>query len=136
MDYSGIRVFDLLKSKMDYLGQRQAVLARSVSMIDTPGFKGQDLEPFKFGAEAASFADHVSMRVTSPMHQQAGGSSSSGKTYKGIEPRSGYELKPVGNSVSAEDYMMKINETAMDYQAATNLYGKVHNMFKTAIGNR
>ncbi len=136
MDYSGIRVFDLLKSKMDYLGQRQAVLARSISMIDTPAFKGQDLEPFKFKTEAASFADEVSMRITSPRHQQSGGATSSGTSYKAIQTRDSFETKPVGNSVTAEDYMMKINETAMDYQAATNLYGKVHNMFKTAIGNR
>ena len=136
MDYAGVGLYGLLKEKMNYLGQRQAVLARGLSMIDTPGYEAQDLKPFAYSGSAASFANELQMRITSSSHQSLGGTASGGKSYKPVTVKNPAETKPVKNTVTVEDQMMKINETAMDYTTATNLYGKMNMMFKTAIGAR
>ena len=48
MDLSSIGILKLISKKMDWLGQRQEVLAQNVANADTPKFKPDDLTPFTF----------------------------------------------------------------------------------------
>ena len=41
---------------------------------------------------------------------------------------------PTGNVVSLEQEMIKLSDTQLQYQTATNLYQKAVNMFRTALG--
>ena len=43
---------------------------------------------------------------------------------------------PTGNVVSVEQEMIKLSDTQIQYQTATNLYQKAVNMFRTALGGR
>jgi flagellar basal-body rod protein FlgB len=43
---------------------------------------------------------------------------------------------PNGNVVSIEQEMIKLSDTQIQYQTATNLYQKAVNMFRTALGGR
>ena len=42
---------------------------------------------------------------------------------------------PTGNVVSVEQEMIKLSDTQIQYQTATNLYSKAVNMFRTALGS-
>ena len=42
MDLSSMGVFKLMAKKMDWLTQRQEVLAQNVANVDTPKFKPDD----------------------------------------------------------------------------------------------
>lgn len=39
-------IMSLMKDKLAYLGQRQAVLAQNVANANTPGYKAKELAPF------------------------------------------------------------------------------------------
>jgi flagellar basal-body rod protein FlgB len=43
---------------------------------------------------------------------------------------------PSGNVVSLEQEMIKLSDTQIQYQTATNLYQKAVNMFRTALGGQ
>ena len=47
-----------------------------------------------------------------------------------------YEVNPDGNSVVMEEQLMKVSETQVDYQLATNIYHKHMRMFRTALGTQ
>jgi flagellar basal-body rod protein FlgB len=53
-----------------------------------------------------------------------------------MENRGGFETTPRGNAVVLEDEMLKVAQTQMDHQAATQLYSKSIGLIKTALGRR
>lgn len=56
---------------------------------------------------------------------------SSGQSVQRIRPR---ERAPDGNSVSMEDQLTKVADTAGTQELVANLYRKYHGMFRTALG--
>lgn len=132
MSLTDITLFSLMKNKMEYLSERQAVLAQNVANIDTPGFQAHDIEKPNFDALVNPLMNKIQMRLTSPMHKQGG--SDKGPTYKEITRDSTYELNFNKNNITLEEEMKKLSETQTDYQTVTNLYRKTTEMFKTALG--
>ena len=55
-------------------------------------------------------------------------------TYAVTETRRPYETAPSGNSVVLEEQLIKVAETATNYQITTGLYSKYLQMFRIAIG--
>ena len=49
MSLNQLPLFGLLRDNMQWLGQRQAVLAENVANADTPGYRARDLVPQDFG---------------------------------------------------------------------------------------
>jgi flagellar basal-body rod protein FlgB len=149
MPISGIPLFSMLRTKMQWHQERQRLLAENVSNADTPKFKPRDLAPLKFdgrtpgawapgagvpGAGAPSAGGAVTLARTDPGHLGASGAGSAAQFQpdrKGI-----FEVRPAGNAVTLEDEMMKVAANQMDYQAATTLYGRSLGLIKTAIGKR
>ncbi len=133
MDYSNINLFYLMKTKMAYLSERQDILARNIANIDTPGYKPKDLRKLDFKRLARVESRRLKLRATDPSHVP------DPKRYRGDfrseDMRKTYETTPVENAVVLEEQMMKVAETQMQYQTVTNMYQKMRDMFKTAIGN-
>jgi flagellar basal-body rod protein FlgB len=132
MDFSNLGLFKLITSRIDWLSQRQEVLAGNIANADTPGYRPLDLNPF---------SDHLS---------RAGGSSPGmAATHVGhLQPQPGratqssgtdriddiYEASPTGNEVILEQQLIRVSETAMQHQLALNLYRKHAGMIRTALG--
>lgn len=135
MDFSKINLFQMMNVKMDYANQRQAVLAKNLANIDTPGFQAQDLRKLDFGHLADSVANRLDMRATSPMHFNQGRRAKTGP-YKVEESRETDETKPVKNSIVLEEQMMKVAQNQLDYQMTTQLYRKMTDIFKLTVSNR
>jgi flagellar basal-body rod protein FlgB len=123
----------LIANKMSYLTERQVVLSQNVANADTPGYKPRDLVPFSFKDELEKIqkGSSVTARITQPQHivpaSQSGGKvvSKAGRDY---------DTLPDGNSVVIENQMMKVSETASEYQTMTGLYRKITSLFRMAIG--
>lgn len=131
MDYSGISLFTIMKTKMDYLSQRQAVLAQNIANADTPGYKAKDITApdFKKLVDAGS---KLRLSATNGKHIQSGGA---GSDFKLIKRPMTNELNPNGNNVAIEDEISQVAQNQAEYQKVLNLYSKAISMFKTAIGN-
>ncbi len=131
MSFLSTGLFGLMKDKMAYLGQRQAVLAQNVANADTPGYKAMDLAPFTFGDALKRAGSSGTMSVTDARHiipaSMAGVNSSSRKM-------GSFEVLPSGNEVDLEQQAMEVSKTAIDYQTILAIYHKVTMMFRTALG--
>jgi flagellar basal-body rod protein FlgB len=136
MDLNRIPLFSLLAQKMNWLGERQKVLAQNVANADTPGYAPRDLAAFDFKAAAhaagmkrGAAAGRIAAAGTDPRHLAAGGASAGPATVK-AKPG---ETTLSGNHVSVDSELMKSADTAMDYQLVAGLYRKQLQMLRAVL---
>lgn len=134
MDQNNLQLFNLAKQKMIYLGERQAVISHNIANADTPRFKAKDVTQPDFRAMLAGTAAHtVSLKTTHPGHMTMGGGQ--GLQYKVAIDENAFETSPDGNSVQIDEQMIKMNDTALDYQMSTSVYKKVNDMIRLSLGS-
>ena len=129
MDFSKLALFSAMSKRMNWLSERQQVLAQNIANADTPGYGAQDLKDSQFSEVLRSAGSRLTMAATAQGH--IGGANSAKPV---VEKSADSEKKTTGNSVVLEDQMMKVSKTAMDFQLTTNLYRKHLGMIKTALG--
>lgn len=132
MDFSQLSFFRLVGQRLDYLTQRQAVLAENVANADTPGYRPNDLEPFAEQVVRAARASSLPMARTHPGHVQASGGRP--EPAEAGSMRDAYEVSPSGNEVVIEQQMIAVTQNAMDHQLALNLYRKQAGLIRLALG--
>ncbi len=119
-------LFTLAQQRLEYLSQRQTVLAQNVANTDTPDYVARDLPPF-----AAAMADAAgTMRRTSP--RQFTGAGVSAGDARHIRP---VAQQPDGNAVPLDTEIKDIAATASDQQLVTTIYMKYVAMFQLALGH-
>jgi len=128
MDLNRLPLFSLLAQKMNWLGERQKVLAQNVANADTPNYRPLDLVTPKFQMGTPGPAP-VQLARTDPGHLAG----LSGSTDFSNNPNQ-YQVRPAGNAVNLEDEMMKVAANQMDYQAATQLYARSLGLLRSALG--
>lgn len=136
MDLGNLGLFRMMNRKMNWLTQRQEVLAENVANADTPNYKSRDIVPFDFKT-ALRDMHRMGMARTQAGHIASGKSDETRSSDAGMrinKDRKPFETSPSRNGVVLEDQMNKIAETGMDYHTITNLYRKHVGMIKTAIG--
>ncbi len=126
-------LFDVIARKMDWLSQRQKVLAANVANADTPGFAPRDLREGPFERMVRGQLAVVQPRRTDAQHLTPAGAGGKGEARE-FEPRERYETAPSGNAVVLEEQLVKVQQTQVDYQTMTNLYSKHLRMYATALG--
>ena len=136
MDFAAIPLFNIMKTKLSFLSERQSLLAQNIANADTPGYKAKDVSAPDFSkilaGTSSQSAQNLPLTVTHAGHilpQMPGGG------MKIIERKKTDELNPDGNNVVIEEEMSKIASNQGEYTMALNLYSKTLSMFKTAIGN-
>ncbi|MCB9948877.1 MAG: flagellar basal body rod protein FlgB [Rhodospirillaceae bacterium] len=130
MDLNQFGTFRMIAGRLDWLSQRQVVLAQNIANADTPGYQAQDIQPF---------ADVVARTMPgqlTPAQTQAGHmAGTSGTPGARVSPlRSPYEVSPSGNTVVLEQQLMQLTDTAAQHRLALNLYRKHVGMIKMALG--
>jgi flagellar basal-body rod protein FlgB len=131
MNISKLPLFSLISQRIGWLTERQKVLAENVANADTPHYKARDLKPMDFAAAAGAAGARMAPAATDPRHIDARtGGGTKGAPVKDNKA----EATLSGNTVSLESEMMKVAETAMDYQLVTNLYRKQIGLIKAVIG--
>lgn len=127
--------FSLSSQKMDYLSQRETVLAGNIANADTPDFKPSDMAK-SFEAELQNSQKGgqngaLALAVTQAQHLT--GTRNGSGTY-GTQPmKNVYEVKPSGNAVVLEQQLLYQSDTNAQYQVASTLYKKFMGFLKTAL---
>ena len=127
----GFSIFDAVARRMDWLGQRQRVLAQNVANADTPDYKPHDLVE-------QSFAQAVRKAARLPATAKTNAAHIDTSVYRGRDPdadeqRQRYETAPSGNAVVLEEQLVKVQETQLQYGALTSLYSKHVSFFRMAL---
>ena len=126
------RIFSLLGNRMEWLGQRQKVLAQNIANADSPSYRAQDLTPLDF-KRTVQQVTKLPVAVTEGNHL----SGILPKTDYRVDEKSQkdvYEASPNGNGVVLEEQMIAVQDTKLQYDLALNLYNKQIAMFRTALG--
>jgi flagellar basal-body rod protein FlgB len=122
-------------AKMDYLNQRQSVIAQNIANADTPGYRPKDMEKEDFSTVLGSLGGGKNVTVVSTndkhLPNAQGALSADAEKQKKV-----YEVAPVGNSVIIEEQLMHSGQTMTDYNMMLNLYQKQVSMFRIALGTR
>lgn len=134
MDYSNLALINMMQTRMMYLGDRQNLLSQNIANIDTPGYRAKDLQALDFKRMVKNSGPRrVALKRTDADHI---GSVSPAESMFPMEHRPHtFDTKPVKNDVNAEEQMMKVQQTAIEYQTTTDLYKKTVAMLRTSIGN-
>lgn len=130
MDLTRLPMFGMIARRMDWLSQRQTVLSQNVANADTPNYQPRDLRKLDFRAELRGQQSRLAPSTTATDHQVSR-----------LIPGPNREEKPrpsettlSGNAVNLDTELMKVADTAMDYQMTTNLYRRQLAMLRSAIG--
>ncbi len=134
-------LFSLLSEKMEYLTQRQGVIAQNIAQANTPNYKPKDIISFdevlqkthmSNGSSSVSANGGFQLATTNPKHVMGniGGSG----LYKTSKQSDVYEVKPSGNAVVLEQQMSQMSDTTAQYQMMTSLYKKTLGLIRTALG--
>ena len=133
MELTNLPVFGLIRQRMNWLNQRQEVIAQNVANADTPDYPSRDLKAFDFKnviRQNRPKTQRVAVNLTKPTHIPGSQGQNSG-TFKEIDARRPYETAPDGNQVVLEEQMIKMNETVTNHSLITQIYRKQLAMFKT-----
>jgi flagellar basal-body rod protein FlgB len=130
MDLDKIPLFKAMGRRMQYLSERQQVLAENVANADTPSYRARDLKQPSFADLVGGSTSRLALAATQPNHLAPVGGTAQFRP----EVDRNAEISPSGNSVGLEDQMLKVSGTANDYQVTTSLYRQHIAMLKTVLG--
>ena len=125
-------IFAVLGKRMDWLSQRQQVLAENVANADTPNYEPRDLDEAEFGRILRNQLSPMAPKATHATHLR--GTVQRGGPANSTRQKDPYETSPSGNAVILEEQLIKVTKTQSDYQTIVNLYRKHMDMVRTALG--
>ena len=135
MAVGDLKLFSMLRSKMQWHQARQKVLAENVANADSPGYQAKDLRKFEVDRMAKPHqTGGLETRLTNAHHLKGRAIFPDGSLVgKKVD---GFEITPDGNQVVLEEQMMKVTSNQMDYQAASELYKKGLGIIRMAARRR
>lgn len=133
MDFDKLAIFRMARMRMDWLAQRQKVLAQNIANADTPGYRAKDVRELNFKRMALDAVDTTpKTAVTNPAHV-SGGLPHVGP-YREVTERRTFETSIDGNPIVLEEQMEKMSRSRSSYSLALSLIKKNITMLNTALG--
>lgn len=136
MTTENLALFQALGAKMDYLNQKQRIIAQNIANANTPGYQPKTLKELDFDAVLKAVESNngaVRMERTNAGHMPA---ANKAVVPKPTEQRATYEVTPDGNAVIMEEQLINSQKNQMDYNMMANLYQKHVSMIKIALGKQ
>ncbi|WP_310541759.1 flagellar biosynthesis protein FlgB [Phenylobacterium sp.] len=132
MNLAEIPLFQMLKGRLGYLGERQKVIAQNVANTSTAGYVAQDLKAFSFSSKVQAGGGATTMAATSAGHLRPPNERRGlGAAYKPVKtPTSETTLN--GNTVVLEEEMIKMGDARTNYDAAIGFYQKSLGLMRMA----
>ncbi|TAN76266.1 MAG: flagellar basal body rod protein FlgB [Magnetospirillum sp.] len=132
--YEDLGIFRMAKAQMDWVAQRQEVLAGNIANANTPRYLPKDLKPLNFKEVlSSSTAQPVTAAATNPMHVVP---EMGPDPFRAVTQRKTYESTPDGNAVIMEEQMAKLGEANNAFNTSAALFQKYQKMIRTAMGTR
>ena len=122
-------IFTLATQHLEWLSNRQAVVARNVANANTPGYRAQDVQPFSSLVENGGNTGTFSLSTTDPAHMSADAHSDAAT--RAVEGNS-WEITHSGNSVTLEQELIKASDIHRSYSLDTALTRSFHQMLNMA----
>jgi len=116
---------------LDGLAVRQRVISSNVANIDTPGFKGAEVNFETRLKQALGRRDTLTMTTTDAAHLSADGLSMDEVVQ--VVPTNNTTLRNDGNNVDIDREMAKLAETSIAYDALSQLMASKLALWKTII---
>ena len=132
MSFNNITLFATARKRLDWLTQRQEVLAQNIANSDTPKYRASDLKRYKFHEILRRESMQLNMSASEGQHLL--GQRKRLRDFAEHKERSPYETAPNGNSVVLEEQMAKVNESQINHLFTTNIYKKHIKLFMMALG--
>lgn len=123
-------VSNALTQRMNFLVQRQGIVASNIANANTPGYISKDLLADPTGSSKP--ANSFNMAMTRAMHMNNGNAPAMAGTVK----EDTRFIQHNGNSVRLDEEMLKMTDTQLNYRMMTELYSKQVAMQKMALGQR
>lgn len=130
-------IFQLMKARMNMLGQRQKTIAENVANVSTPGFVPKDVDEKSFARTMEGIAHQsnggaarLQMAATQPGHITA--PPAGGGAGVRFVSRPDSETTLDGNKVVVEEQMMKVAETRTEFETMVGLYQKSLGLLRIA----
>lgn len=117
----------LAGQRLQWLEERQQVLAKNIANANTPGYQPSDLASFARHLQRAGGGGAGLVR-TDQRHLASSGSDGA------IRERGKVERSPDGNGVALDVQAMKVAETDQAHALALNLHRSWVGMFRAALG--
>ena len=117
-------IFALAEQKLEWIDQRQRVLAQNIANADTPSYRARDLSPF----EKLLGAPPVTPMVTNAMHLPGRVSEAS------LAIATSSESAPDGNAVNVENELTKVARDETDSALVGNLWKSYMGLYLNALG--
>lgn len=138
MNLKNVSLFSSLGQKLEWLSERQKVLAQNIANANTPGYKPRDLKKVSFSTHLEQYDKSSSKLVMArDDNEHMGANGSGGGSFEIREETSSFsETTPDGNAVNLADEMTKMADTQMDYSMAINIYKRHIGMIRMALGKR
>ena len=130
-------LFQLLSSRLRWLGERQSVLGQNLANADTPDYQPKDLRPrdfARFVEAVGGTPGRLGLVATDPDHLPPASVAPASPLAR--DQATTFEVAPNGNAVILEEQMAKVAETALDHRLTSNLYRKYLGMMRTALGRQ
>ncbi len=115
-------LFSAVKKRLDWLTQRQEVIAQNVANADTPEYRARDLRPFEFRELIRRESAQLNLDITSS--DDIGGQRRRIVDFNSEETRRPFETNPDDNSVILEEQLGKMGEVQINHKATVQLYRK------------
>lgn len=135
MDLENLTLFRMTKTRLDWLAQRQKVLAQNIANANTPEYKARDLRELDFNREIRAVMEPSVQATTTHAAHSTGTLPQRGPFYVDSN-QDPYEVSIDGNRVVLEEQMAKVGSNKGQYELALNLFKKNVSMLKTALGKQ
>jgi flagellar basal-body rod protein FlgB len=125
--HHSLDLFQTAYAMAQHAGARQAVVARNIANADTPGYKAQQVAPFKDVVDGSALGE---VRTTRPGHMT---SPSQGPATVTVTA-SNSEPSPNGNTVSLEEELMNSIAVSREHNRALTIYRHTMTILRTSMG--
>lgn len=127
MDPTRIALFDLAEKRLNWTAQRQNVLAANIANVNTPGYRGRDVQSFD---QLLAGGGDLAPVQTQPAHLS--GTRPTGLAPQTRDPQTTKALD--GNSVTLDQQLIKVADTETTQNLVTTIWKTYIGMFNTALG--
>ena len=117
-------LFALAERRLDWIDQRQQVLAQNIANADTPDYQSRDLSPF----EKLLVNAPVTPTLTNPRHLRGRVQNAS------LVQTLPAERAPDGNAVNVETELTKVSDDETNAALVGNLWKSYMGLYLNALG--